>query len=405
MRNCWTACSTLMPRSRCQSHDLLGVEEGDAGAGLREVPGALVEHVEQADGHQLPPPVEPVAGDEQGAAGPVGGFGRLGGLGRLGGSSGPRRRLAVPATGRRSASRARRLEAASRHLQCRRSLRPPNRPTCVVLGESLAASGRAVWQSTGRAGVSAGARAPPRRAAVVDDPDPGAVVAGEVRARSSTSSAVPATATRPWSSSASRWAYWPASVRSCIVDTTVSALATRSRSTSSRTSCWWPTSRARRRLVEQQDRARPGPAPGRSRPAGARRRTGCRAARSAKPSEVELLERLRRPPRGRPRPSAASGPQVRRAAEQHVVGHRQAGRHDRRLRDQRRRAGPARGGAARPIGRPPISTRPSAADEPGEHPQERRLAAPVRPDDAHPVAGLDAAGRGGRARRARRGGR
>ena len=116
-------------------------------------------------------------------------------------------------------------------------------------------------------------------------------------------------------------AYWPASVRSCIVETTVSRRSRRSSSTSSSTCCWWPMSRAvvgsssseQRRLLgerRREDRALALAARERVEPAVGR------------PAEVEAVERRCHGDAGRARSRVPSSAEVRGAPEQHVVARR-----------------------------------------------------------------------------------
>ena len=187
---------------------------------------------------------------------------------------------------------------------------------------------------------------------------------------------------------ASRSAYCPARVRSCMVDDDGEAVGTaragrRARAPAAggrRRGRWWARRAARA--------ARPGRGRGRSAPAGARRRTGstrrgrparrrsrwarasCTAARSA-------------------RPSTPSGRMCGVRPEQHVVGDGDPLGDRPATAARGRRAGAAPADAASRPARPSRWRSPAPRTSAGEVPQERRLAGAVRPDDRQPLPAAD----------------
>ena len=175
----------------------------------------------------------------------------------------------------------------------------------------------------------------------------------------STSRGGPAATTRPPASSTIRSAYSPAMDRSCMVASTVRPRSRRSWSTRSSTSCWWPMSRALVGSSSSSSGRALGQRPGQERPAAVRRRRASPAAgrrtrtRSRRRSTSSTAARSAAD-------SRPSGADVRGPAEQHVVEHRHAGRHHRRLRHRGDQPGPLaprqpRAAACRPARPTPVT--------------------------------------------------
>ena len=138
--------------------------------------------------------------------------------------------------------------------------------------------------------------------------------------------------------------------------------------------------------------ARPGPAPGPGTPAAARRRRASPARRPANRlrssrSSTSSTAARSAPTRG---PAAAM---YGRAAEQHVVEHRHAGRHDGLLRHGGDEPGPARGAAARRSACRRGVIVPVSGSSAADRPQQGRLARAVGADDGDPLARRPRSGR------------
>ena len=140
---------------------------------------------------------------------------------------------------------------------------------------------------------------------------------------------------------------------------------------------------AARRLVEEKDRRLLGERPREDDPLALAARQGGDLARP-EAAEVEAAEHVlgNGEVRG---PLPSEGTEVRGAAEEDVVEHARPGRHDRMLGDERDEARPARGGK-RLEGDVTDADPAGVGDDAGERLHERRLARPVRADDAAPAS-------------------
>ncbi len=206
------------------------------------------------------------------------------------------------------------------------------------------------------------------------------------RAAARTSARGPSATRRPPDSSANRWANRPASVRSCIVETTVSPSARRSSSTSSSTRSCWPMSSP---VVGSSSSssgascasARAMTARRSSPPESVSRRREAAQPRSRRSSAVATASRSRAPSRG-------EQPEVRGAPEQHVLLDREALGDRRELRHEGDGAGALAPTELLDRATPqPHRTR--VRQQPGDRVHERGLARAVRADDADPPAGRD----------------
>ena len=192
-----------------------------------------------------------------------------------------------------------------------------------------------------------------------------------MRSSESTSAALPAATILPRSSSSSRSAYWPARLRSCIAEITVSSLVAAQRVDQLERLLLAAEVERARRLVEQQDRSVLGE---RARQHGALQLA---AAERAEPSrgkraQVEASDRSL----GGETVGARLGGEiadVRRAAEQHVLGHGQLRRRLRVLRDERDLARDLAAAGARD-GATVEQDLAGERDQAGEGAQDRRLA-------------------------------
>ena len=112
------------------------------------------------------------------------------------------------------------------------------------------------------------------------------------------------------------------------------------------------------------------------------------SGRSRELEQVEPRRARARSPRRRVGSPSAERPEVRRPPEQHVLGDGHPGGHQRRLRHDRDRRATLAPRSPR-LAPPSSGIDPRVADEPGDRPQERRLARAVRADQRHPLARLD----------------